>query len=94
MAQQALNGMQVGACLKQMRCERVAEHVNAALLGDAGVVFSRVKDLLCRTAVQWAFAVLTQKQPRQRSILLPILPELLQNTHIKQTNTLITFSKG
>ena len=63
MAEQDLNGAQVGAGFKKMCGEAMAQNVDAAALADAGLGLGLVEDGACLVVVEGPLWVARGEQP-------------------------------
>ena len=78
MPQEPLDRVQVGAGLQEVRRKRMAQGVDAALLGDPRPPLGRVVELLGGGGVHGSFAPPGGEQPPGGPVLAPVGPQLLQ----------------
>jgi hypothetical protein len=76
--QEPLDRVQVGAGLQEVRRKRMAQGVDAALLGDPRPPLGRVVELLGGGGVHGSFAPPGGEQPPGGPVLAPVGPQLLQ----------------
>ena len=78
MAQQELDGTDVGACFQQVRSEAVTKRVRSDGFSDATVAASEATGELYCSCVEGMIFALSRKEPGGRPFRFPVLAEQLE----------------